>query len=197
MSENASEIELMRRIGDGDSHAYRLLSERHLHAIHRYAARLLRDTTEAEDVTQETFLRMWTHAASFQPDAKVSTWLHQIAHNLCVDRLRRSNTRNEQAPTRNRDSEHPTPLEQATAADRPSDLLMRKQAAISVEHALAALPERQRAAIVLVHYQGMSNPEAASVIGVGVEAVESLLSRARRTLRETLASLNDGKDTRA
>jgi RNA polymerase sigma-70 factor (ECF subfamily) len=171
------DIDLMRRIGQGDAGAYRVLSERHLHAILRYATRLLHDATEAEDVTQETFLKLWTSADTWQPDAKLSTWLHRIAHNLCIDRLRRR-----------RGGEDETELVDET--NRPSDLMARKQTAQGVEHALANLPARQRAAVVLVHYQGLGNPEAADVLGIGVEAVESLLSRARRSLREALAGLH-------
>lgn len=183
----------MRKIGSGDAAAYRAATERHLQPIHRYATRLLRDATEAEDVTQETFLRLWTTAADWKPDATLSTWLHRIAHNLCVDRLRsaanRTTHREPNTGNSDNDEARPTALERAADGDRPSDLVMRKQTAGAVEHALNALPERQRAVIVLVHYQGMSNPEAAQVLDVGVEAVESLLSRARRTLRETLATL--------
>ncbi len=167
----------MRRVGQGDAGAYRMLSERHLQPILRYATRLLHDATEAEDVTQETFLKLWTGAATWKPDAKITTWLHRIAHNLCVDRLRQR-----------RGGAEETELVDET--QRPSDLMARKQTAQGVEQALSALPERQRAAIVLVHYQGMGNPEAAEVLGIGVEAVESLLSRGRRTLRERLSQLN-------
>lgn len=167
----------MRRIGQGDAGAYRMLSERHLHAILRYATRLLHDATEGEDVTQETFLKLWTSADTWKPDAKLSTWLHRIAHNLSIDRLRRRRGGTDES-------------ELIDDTQRPSDLMARKQTAQNVEHALAQLPERQRAAIVLVHYQGMGNLEAAEVLGVGVEAVESLLSRARRSLRESLATLN-------
>lgn len=168
----------MQRIGDGDAAAYRVLAERHTQAILRYATRLLHEPTEAEDVTQETFLKLWTSAASWKPDARVATWLHRIAHNQCIDRIRKR---------RGNDSE----VDVIDDQNRPSDLVMRREVAATVEQALQQLPERQRAAIVLVHYQGMSNPEAAQVIGVGVEAVESLLSRGRRSLREMLAALDE------
>lgn len=199
VNQPTTDAELMRRIGGGDAAAYRAATERHLQPVHRYATRLLRDATEAEDVTQETFLRLWTTAADWKPEAALSTWLHRIAHNLCLDRLRsaahRTTHREPNKGNSDNDEARPTALERAADDDRPSDLVMRKQTSNVVDQALNALPDRQRAAIVLVHYQGMSNPEAAEVLDVGVEAVESLLARARRTLRESLAKLREGKET--
>lgn len=180
MNDIEQDADLMRRIGDGDAAAYRLLAQRHTQGILRYATRLLHEPTEAEDVTQETFLKLWTTAATWKPDAKVNTWLHRIAHNLCIDRIRRRRG-------------SPMDTEIADEDNQPSEIVMRRELATTVEQALSQLPERQRAAIALVHYQGMSNPEAAEVIGVGVEAVESLLSRARKSLREMLAALNESK----
>jgi len=179
LSDN-DDVDLMRRIGAGDATAYRLLSDRHTVGLLRYATRLLGERTEAEDVTQETFLKLWTTAAEWRPDARVNTWLHRIAHNLCIDRIRRRRGTNTE--TEIVDDEH-----------QPSDLVMRREVATTVEAALLRLPERQRAAIVLTHYQGMGNPEAAEVLGVGVEAVESLLSRGRSALRSMLSALNESK----
>src|SRR5262249_11203932 len=154
----------------GDAAAFRELSRVHLGKIMNYAYRMLHDRAEAEDVAQETFLRLWKDAAQYEPKARVGTWLHRIAHNLCIDRLRKHRER----PTDTAD-EGPSSLE-------PGGLLDRKRTADAVMTALGELPERQRAAIALVHYQGLGNIEAAEVLGVGVEALESLLSRGRRTL---------------
>lgn len=175
--ELAEEAQWMRAIARGDAAAYRALSTRYLTRIVRYAARVLGDASEAEDVAQETFLRLWKHAERWQPKAKPSTWLYRVAHNLCVDRLRARRPGDAEA------------LERQSVGDRPSQLLARKQLAAEVEAALQSLPERQRAAIVLSHYEGLSNPEAAAVLGVGVEAVESLLSRGRRALKQRLQSV--------
>ena len=175
--ERAEEIELMRLVGGGDARAFRSLSDHFLPKIVAYAQRLLGRPAEAEDVAQETFLRLWQHAARWSPDARLSTWLFRVAHNLAIDRLR---ARREVGPAA---------LEAAAAPDRPSGLLQRKQLASAVEQALLALPERQRAAIALCHYEGLGNPEIAAVLEISVEAVESLLSRGRRALRETLSSV--------
>jgi RNA polymerase sigma-70 factor, ECF subfamily len=174
VSDIRDEIELMRRTANGDAAAFRALADAHVKKIMGFACRLLNDRTEAEDVAQETFLRLWKEAGRYEPRARVSTWLHRIAHNLCVDRLR---ARREQPSDR---------LDEERTSNEPGGLLDRKLTARAVEHALAALPERQRAAITLVHYQELGNIEAAEVLGIGVEALESLLARGRRTLRETL-----------
>src|SRR5262245_27924226 len=123
----------MRRTAKGDAVAFRALADAHLSKIMNYAYRLLHDRSEAEDVAQETFLRLWKDAGRFEPKARVTTWLHRIAHNLCIDRLR---GRREQ-PSETLDEER--------TSQEPGGLLERKQAALEVERALAALPERQRA----------------------------------------------------
>jgi RNA polymerase sigma-70 factor, ECF subfamily len=168
------EVEWMRRTAKGDASAFRSLADAHLVKIMNFAYRLLHDRTEAEDVAQETFLRLWKDAARYEPRARVTTWLHRIAHNLCVDRLRK---RREQ-PT---DS-----FDEGRSSAEPGLLLDRKRVALDVTNALAQLPERQRAAITLVHYQELTNIEAAEVLDVGVDALESLLARGRRSLREKL-----------
>lgn len=167
----------MRRVGDGDSAAFRELSARHLAPVTRYAARMLGDAAEAEEVAQEAFLRLWQQAPRWQPRARVSTWLYRVAHNLCVDRLRRRRDAGAAA------------LDRMSTGVRPSQLLADKELALEVELALAELPERQRAALSLVHYEGLGGAEAAEVLEISVEALESLLSRGRRTLRERLAGL--------
>src|SRR5262249_29512445 len=152
-----------------DPAAFRALADAHLTKIMNFAYRLLKDQGEAEDVAQETFLRLWKDAARYEPRARVTTWLHRIAHNLCVDRLRGRREQPSEAV-----GEERTSLE-------PGGLLDRKRVALVVEQALGELPERQRAAIALVHYQGLGNVEAAEVLDVGVEALESLLARGRRS----------------
>ena len=169
---------LVARVGEGDARAARELVERHLPRMLALARRMLRDSAEAEDVAQEVFLRVWKHAKSWRPgEAKFETWLHRVAINLCYDRLRRK-------PTRPLDR-IADPVDEGA---RPGEALAARQVAGVVGRALARLPERQRAAIVLCHYQELGNIEAAKVLGVSVEALESLLSRGRRALRAMLES---------
>lgn len=167
---------LVARVGEGDVTAYRTLVERYAAKLSRFAERLLRDPAEAEDVVQETFMRLWQHARDYSPQARVTTWLHRITHNLAVDRLRaRGRTR----PLVDED-EMPDSARQTTLIDE-------KRRVLALDQALAGLPERQATAIVLVHLHGLSGAEAAEVLGVGAEAVESLLARGRRALKAALA----------
>ena len=182
-SERLAELEdesgLMGRIGRADAAAYRIMADRYLAPITGFAERMLGNRAEAEDVAQDTFLKLWTEAVRWTPRAKPSTWLYRIAHNLCIDRLRR------------RRDDGADALDRQSAGDRPNALLERKETAMKVAQALARLPNRQCAAITLVHYHGMGSTEAAEVLEVSVEALESLLSRGRRSLREQLESFNE------
>jgi RNA polymerase sigma-70 factor (ECF subfamily) len=172
------DVATVQRIGRRDHDAYRVMVDRYLTGITRFAARILGDASEAEEVAQETFLRLWTEAARFEPRAKPKTWLYRIARNQCIDRLRK---RRPQASDE----------ELGASEDRPSGLFARKETAERVERALAALPERQRAALMLVHYEGLSGAEACEVLAISQDALESLLSRGRRSLREQLRELED------
>jgi len=166
---------LMARVGQGDAAACAALVHRHLGRMVAFAARVLGDAAEAEDVAQDVFERVWTTAPRWEPRAKLSTWLHRVAMNLCLDRIAR---RREQAL-----DEVPEPLDpkpSLLSAAVASDLGRHVQAA------LLALPERQRLAITLCHHQGFSGREAAEILGVGERALESLLSRGRRAMRERL-----------
>jgi RNA polymerase sigma-70 factor (ECF subfamily) len=169
---------LVLRVGEGDVGAYRELVARYAPELLRFATRLLRDNTEAEDVVQETCLRLWQHAREYTPRARVTTWLHRIAHNLAVDRLR---ARGRLKPLPEEDEDV-----MPESARQPS-LIDEKRRVLALDAALAALPERQAAALTLVHLHGLSGKEAAEVLGIGAEALESLLSRARRALKAGLA----------
>jgi len=166
---------LVARVEEGDPHALRALVDAHLGRVHGYAWRMLGDSGEAEDVAQECFVRLWRQAATWRAEARLATWLHRVAHNLCIDRLRR---RRSVAPEAIGDPPDPGP---GPAAEHH-----RAQVAREVAVALGRLPDRQRAAIALVHYQEMGNVEAADIMGISVEALESLLSRGRRALRAAL-----------
>lgn len=170
---------LLTRVAEGDAAAVRALVGRKLPRLLVLAQRMLGDSAEAEDVAQETFLRVWRQAPKWRTgEAKFDTWLHRVALNLCYDRLRRRREIPTDAPPE-RPDEGPTPDRGLEAEDTGK----------RVAAALARLPDRQREAIVLCHYQELGNIEAATIMGVTVEALESLLSRGRRALRASLADL--------
>lgn len=173
--EAAAEASLVARVGRQDGAAFAELVERHLGPILNFANRTLSDQTEAEDVAQDTFLRLWKNAERWRPQARLTTWLHRVAYNLCMDRLRKTRPGNlEDAP------------EQIDSADSPSTSVIKRQTAEMIASAVEDLPHRQRAAITLVHYQELTNIEAADIMEVSVDALESLLARGRRKLRGAL-----------
>lgn len=148
------------------------------------ATRMLRDTGEAEDIAQEAFVRVWRTASVWQPGrARFDTWLHTVVLNLCRDRLRRK-----------REVIDGSMLEPVDSTPDAEAGLIEAERSHAVADAIAALPERQRDAILLVHYQDLSGADAASVLDISVEALESLLARGRRTLRLRLAETQEATD---
>jgi RNA polymerase sigma-70 factor (ECF subfamily) len=167
---------LMARIAQGDRAAARLLMQRRLPRITGLAHRMLGDAAAAEDIAQETFIRVWQAAARWQPGrAQVSTWMSRIAINLCHDRRRKQR---EVLPEILPDRRDPAPDQES--------VLVRAETENRVSQAMAQLPERQRQAMELVHFQEMSNIDAADILSVSVDALESLLARGRRNLRSLL-----------
>jgi RNA polymerase sigma-70 factor, ECF subfamily len=179
MRESETDEDLMARVTQGDHAACRQLVERHLGPIYAVAYRTLGDRAAAEDVAQEVMTRLWAHAARWRPGpARLTTWLHRVALNLCFDQLARRRTQ----------ARHPAPEPIDTGRDAVT-LVQERDVREHVRAALQSLPDTQRAAITLCHYEGISNAEAAEILGVSVEALESLLARARRNLRERLRAV--------
>ena len=169
--------DLLARFAAGDGAAARVLTLRLTPVALRVAQRMLGDRAEAEDVAQEAMLRLWRMAPDWRPGvAQVSTWLYRVTANLCTDRLRRRRTVDLDAAGEVADG-RPGAVQDLIAADRIAAL----------DAALSALPDRQRQAVVLRHLEGLSNPEIADILGIGVEAVESLTARGRRALAAALA----------
>ncbi len=172
-----SDEDLFALVAKGDEAAFAILVDRHLPKVLALATKMIGSHAEADDVAQEALLRVWTRSSLWRPgSAKFGTWLHRVTMNLCIDRLRRRTFQ---------------PIEDAEAVvDYGSDPEGDAEAAElkrTVQAALDALPTRQKAAVVLCHYEGFTGKEAAAILGVSVLAIQSLLVRARTTLRETLA----------
>jgi RNA polymerase sigma-70 factor (ECF subfamily) len=176
-----SDEALMVLYANGDRHAALALTRRITPRVLAYAARLLSgDRAEAEDVAQETMLRLWKVAPQWrQGETRVTTWAYRVATNLCIDRQRargrRRQTALEDAP------------EVADASPNAEGRLQEAGRMQALEAALAGLPDRQRQAVVLRHLEGMTNPEIAAIMEIGVEAVESLTARGKRALSAALS----------
>jgi RNA polymerase sigma-70 factor (ECF subfamily) len=173
--EGADEV-LMLRVGQGDQPAFQVLMHRHLHRALALARRMSASASDAEEIAQEAFLRVWTSAPRWRAEgAAFRTWLYRIVVNLCLDRGRRKPF---------------APLEDAGDPSDPAPdalaQLEQQETVRRVAAAVEALPDRQRAALVLSYYEGLSNAEAAAVLGVSVSGLEALLVRARRGLRGRL-----------
>jgi RNA polymerase sigma factor (sigma-70 family) len=165
---------------NGDPEAARLLAHRLLPRVLGYAARLLADRAEAEDIAQEAMLRLWRVAPEWrQGEAKVSTWLYRVVTNLCTDRLRARHRR--KTETLDAVAEPEDGAASAVAGMIEADRMT------ALNFALSGLPDRQREAVVLRHIEGLTNPEIALIMQIGVEAVESLTARGKRALTAALA----------
>ncbi|WP_299747185.1 RNA polymerase sigma factor [uncultured Tateyamaria sp.] len=169
---------LLARYARGDAGAARALTVRLAPRAHAQAFRMLGDRSEAEDVVQDAMLRLWRIAPEWRTgEAQVSTWLYRVVSNLCTDRLRKRR-RGGVALDDVAEPEDPAPGVEATLQDNARHTALRV--------AIADLPERQRLALTLRHFEGVSNPEIAEQLGVSVEAVESLTARAKRALATAL-----------
>ena len=168
----------MRRVSRGDRDAFAAIVEIHTPAIERFALRMLLQRQRAEEVLQETLMKAWREAARYDPDrARLSTWLHQIAHNLCIDILRRQ--RREQPLAGNADTI-------IGADESPETLAQTRETQRQVAAAVSALSQRHRTALILTYYQSLPNREVAQIMGISIRALESLLVRARRELKTIL-----------
>ena len=171
-----SEASLLTATASGDGQAFRTLVNANLSMALGIARRMLGDAAEAEDVAQEAMLRLWRNAATLElGPGGLKPWLRRVVSNLAIDRIRSARNTSVVADV----PEQPTPA-------RQSENLESRDLARRVQDALAALPERQRLALVLFHFEGLSQIEVGASLGVSDEAIESLLARARRTLTEAL-----------
>jgi len=182
---SAIDFALMVRIGAGDHQAFRQLVERHQHAVIGTVAKMLGNPSEAEDIAQQVFLRIWRNAKRYRPDAKFTTYLYTITRNLVFNETRRKSRKKEVSSDAR--EENCNQLIEANPDSKPDSELLQAELQAAVDAAIAALPEVQRMAVVLRNYEQLSYEEIAQVLQLSVSAIKSLLFRARTTLRESLS----------
>jgi RNA polymerase sigma-70 factor (ECF subfamily) len=183
------DVRLMLAFRGGDDAAFEALFERWAARLLRFLERMVRDTAVAEELVQETFLRVHRARTRYEPDAKFSTWLYTIAANVARNELRRPFRR---APHDSTDAEREgAPLELA-AEDSPVDEIVNaRREGSEVEAALQKLPERQRAALWLAAVEGLPYAEVAQALETSESSVKALVHRARVALAEQLASARE------
>jgi len=179
--------ELMARIAKGDNHAFEILVNRHQTSVLNLIYRFIGDRTQAKDLAQEVFIRVWQSAKTYKPDAKFTTWLYRVTANLCFNELK-SSRRKKWFSFNRSDQDGKRTLEETLADRAPSaeDHLLERERSRQISNALQSLPDNQRMALVLKRYDGLSYAEIARILNCSVSAVESLLVRAKRTLQEKL-----------
>jgi RNA polymerase sigma-70 factor (ECF subfamily) len=175
-AEAAEDRVLLAGIARQDEKAFRALVDRHLGVILGLARRMLRDDAEAEDVAQETLMRLWKSGGGLDLGSHgLRPWLRRVASNLCIDRVR--------------SGKRTVVVDEVPEEAEPPDQLAsleRQDMAARVDAAMKSLPERQRLALTLFHHEGLSQVEVGDIMGISDEAVESLLARARRSLKAQL-----------
>lgn len=169
--------ELMGRIRNGDRDAFSVLVMRHTKKYYSLAYRMLSSREEAEDTVQEAFLNLWTNPGGWDSDRKstFTTWFYRVVANACIDRKRK----NTMLPM----EDGYDPPDASPGAEEAIEVKRRKD---NIEACIGELPESQQTALALCFYEGVSNREAAEIMGVSVKALESLLMRAKASLRNKL-----------
>ena len=175
--------ELLALIRDGSHQAFTVLVERHANRFYRLAFRFVQNKETAEDIVQDAFIKFWEDPGRWQPErnTKFTTWFYRIIVNLCLDWQKKK---------------RPTELDEETLLpdERPSvdERMIRAEEQKMLEEEIAALPERQRTALNLCFDEGLSNQEAAEVMGLKLKALQSLIMRAKTTLKERMKEYLQG-----
>ena len=181
MNDRTEDAGLVARVAAGDEAAFAVLAARHIGRAHAVAVRMLLSREDAEEVVQDALGRVWRHAARFDPGRSAfGTWFYRIVANGCLDRLRRK---------RHLAVDIDDAPEIADATPSVEAGMVANDRTRAVKAAVAALPGRQRLAVVLCYFEDMPQADAARVMGMNIKAVEALLFRARQSLKPGLKAV--------
>ena len=170
-----TDLELVVAVQAGDDAAFDELLRRYQRPVVNFCYRLLNDAGDADDIAQETFVRVFQHIGDYKPSHKFTTWLFALARHACLDRLR----------WRKR---HPTePLDTAPEPVTTTEEVQMRELGAQIAAAIATLPEEQRTVVVLAEYHDLSYAEIAGIMRCSGKSVETRLYRAKQTLRQLLA----------
>ena len=185
-----SDAELMLRVKDGDERSFADLLSKHRHPVINYLYRMVQNAAIAEELAQDVFLRVYRARNSYQPTAKFTTWLYRIATHVALNFLRDGRHARNAAPLDGPDGE---PIRELRVTDpNVEDRLVAQTRTVEIRRAILALPEKQRAAVILHKYHDLDYREIAATLQCSESAVKSLLFRAYETLRGRLAHLAGG-----
>ena len=182
------DAELMLRVKEGDGASFGVLLEKHRSSVVHFLYRMIQNHAVAEELAQEVFLRVYRSRSTYEPTAKFTTWLFRIATHLALNSLR--DGKNERTQERLDDDSNDMPARQVSDRRPSVEQSMVYQAKLDeIRRAIAALPEKQRAAVLMHKYEEMEYSQIAKVLGCSESAVKSLLFRAYETLRARLAHM--------
>ena len=189
-SDEKSNEDLMGSVRLGNRHAFEVLINRHQRSVLNFIFRFLGNRADAEDLTQEVFLRVWKAAGTYKPDAKFTTWLYRIATNLCINRQHAIRIRKlfvqSHVQEQIQNSKDSSIIGESAGILSPEERLIDSEQSVRLLNALNELPTSQRVAVVLRIYDEMSYQEIAQIMDRSVSSVDSLLIRAKKNLHRKL-----------
>lgn len=181
---NEHHVALMLRVKEGDDAAFEELVEIHQNSVIGTVAKMLGNPSEAEDIAQQVFVRVWKSASRYQPQAKFTTWLFTITRNLVFNEVRRRKRKPAVSMEEREEDFHLMEADRSTIS--PDDSVLQTELEEAIDSAISNLPEKQRMAVVLRRYEEMPYEDIGKVLELTVPAVKSLLFRARTQLKEDL-----------
>ncbi len=180
----SDDVVLMQRIVNKDKSAFDELLDIHMENVFRFCYGLIKNKEMAEDITQEVFLKLWRNPSSWKPIGRIKSWLLRVAHNVSIDELRKIKKHTDIDSVAYNLEDY---------QNLPDDMVQKLFVEEIVRDAVLKLPDRQRTAVMLSYYSDCSNKEASNTMKVSVDAFESLLSRGRKKLKDTLAGVKDNE----